>query len=123
MVLSFMRACAEMQTLPVGGCTLKWTFLMFLSTTSTEMPPTSICLVFMLLEDDLEDALDLIPILQDAVQRRLDHLLTSLNSAPAVGAHILNRSINLQCPRQSCVTIHKVDACFICYCETLLRRF
>ena len=37
--------------------------------------------------DDEEDALHLSHILQNAVQRRLDHLLAGLNAAPAVRPH------------------------------------
>src|SRR5512133_3598644 len=94
-VSRFIRAGAEMRTLPVGGCTLKWTFLMSLNTTSTVMPPTSICLIFMLLEDDLEDALDFINILQNIIECSFDNLLTGLNAAPVIGTGSFYCGINL----------------------------
>src|SRR5215211_5916850 len=96
---------------------------MFLNTTSTEMPPTSICLVFMLLEDDLEDAFDLIMILQNSKQRSLDRQLTGLNSAPIIGADILDSSIDLQCPQQRRIAGHDVVTRSFANRGTTLHRF
>ena len=53
-----------------------------------------ICLVLMLLEDDLEDALDLVAILLYFKKRRLDDLLTGLNSAPIIGADFAKLGID-----------------------------
>lgn len=40
MVSTFIRSGAEMRTLPVGGYTLKWTFLMSSFMTSTVIAPS-----------------------------------------------------------------------------------
>src|SRR5690349_14650136 len=110
MVLSFIHVGAEMRTLPVGGCTLKWTFLIFLNTTSTVIPPTSICLVFILLKDDFEDAFDLGFILQNTVEGLLDHLLTGLHTAPVIRAGTFDSRINIQGQFQNRIAIRVVSA-------------
>src|SRR5579872_1033624 len=42
MVSTFIRRGAEIRTLPAGGCTLRWTFLISFFTTSTAISPSSI---------------------------------------------------------------------------------
>src|SRR5207249_11009537 len=87
MVSMRMRFGAEMRTRPVGGWTLRWTFLMSFRTTSTAMSPRWICetSVLTLRLDDQEDALDLGDIiLQQRKQCRLDRVFLRLMPAEAV---------------------------------------
>ena len=49
MVSRLIRDGAEMRTRPVGGWTLRWTFLMSLSTTSTVMSPSLSCVTISIL--------------------------------------------------------------------------
>src|ERR1017187_6481631 len=52
--------------------------------------------VFPLLLDDEEDSLDLCEVLQHIIQGPLDDLLLGLDSAPAVGPGLLDRSVDLE---------------------------
>src|SRR5580693_7053905 len=81
-----MRSGAEIRTLPSGGYTLRWTFLMSFLTTSTVTDPSlrvvSINSIFLLLLDDEEDALDFFLIMEFLKDRLLNRLLACWNATP-----------------------------------------
>src|SRR5712691_8393258 len=93
MVSRRIRLGAEMRTRPVGGWTLRWTFLMSFRTTSTAMSPRWICetSVLTLRLDDQEDPLDLVHIVLQQWQKcRLDRVLLGLVPAKVVRLDLLH---------------------------------
>ncbi len=91
MVSRFIRCGAEMRTLPGRRIDAEMDVLDVLQhhiNRDARQARTVLPSVFALRFDDEEDALDFAYILQYVIQRRLNHLLASLNAAPAIRPHL-----------------------------------